>query len=166
MQTYKLINNKTKEETICNLVTINGFDYYVEDREPTASHALLDNCYYIFNNKLYKRKYSHHVDCKLVLCTNNSNIDIPKVIDEVNIIIKNAFYDKKGDFKRSTIGADDWINGLKLGYNKAKETYQFTEEDIIEFAQYVLDNISYNNDKLKEMLFTWKKQQIKTIYYE
>ena len=89
---YRLINNKTKEETICNLVTINGFDYYVEDREPTASHALLDNCYYIFNNKLYKRKYSHHVDCKLVLCTNNSNIDIPKVIDEVNIIIKNAFY--------------------------------------------------------------------------
>ena len=43
---------------------------------------------------------------------------------------------------------------------------QFTEEDIIEFAQYVLDNISYNNDKLEEMLFTWKKQQIKTIYYE
>lgn len=101
-----------------------------------------------------------------VIATNNPNIDIPKVIDEVDNIIKNAFYDKKGDFKRSTIGADDWINGLKLGYNKAKETYQFTEEDMIEFAQYVLDNISYNNDKLEEMLFTWKKQQLKTIYYE
>ena len=101
-----------------------------------------------------------------VIATNNPNIDIPKVIDEVDNIIKNAFYDKKGDFKRSTIGADDWINGLKLGYNKAKETYKFTEEDMIEFAQYVLDNISYNNDKLEEMLFTWKKQQLKTIYYE
>lgn len=56
-----------------------------------------------------------------VIATNNPNIDIPKVIDEVDNIIKNAFYDKKGDFKRSTIGADDWINGLKLGYNKANE---------------------------------------------
>ena len=25
MQTYKLINNTTKEETICSLVTIDGF---------------------------------------------------------------------------------------------------------------------------------------------
>jgi hypothetical protein len=47
-------------------------------------------------------------------------------------------------------------NGEKLLY----------AEDMIEFARYVLDNISYNNDKLEEMLFTWKKQQIKTIYYE
>jgi hypothetical protein len=65
--------------------------------------------------------------------------------------------------------ADLWCSykiGFGDGYNKAKETYQYTEEDIIEFAQYVLDNISYNNDKLEEMLFTWKKQQIKTIYYE
>lgn len=165
MQTYKLINNTTKEETICSLVTIGGFDYYVEDREPTASHALLDNCYYIFDNKLYKRKYSHHVDCKLVLCTNNSNIDIPKVIDEVNIIIKNAFYDKKGDFKRSTIGADDWINGLKLGYNKAKETYQFTEEDIFGLKD-LLQNTSPLMFEVVARNYIRNLKETKTIYYE
>lgn len=164
---YRLINNKTKEETICNLVTINGFDYYVSDTRITELSAN-DRYYTIVENPRRIVRYSKHIQSKdaVIIATNNPNIDIPKVIDEVNIIIKNAFYDKKGDFKRSTIGADDWINGLKLGYNKAKETYQFTEEDIIEFAQYVLDNISYNNDKLEEMLFTWKKQQIKTIYYE
>ena len=165
MQTYRLINNKTKEETICSLVTIDGFDYYVEDREPTASHALLDNCYYIFDNKLYKRKYSHHVDCKLVLCTNNPNIDIPKVIDEVDNIIKNAFYDKKGDFKRSTIGADDWINGLKLGYNKAKETYQFTEEDIFGLKD-LLQNTSPLMFEVVTRNYIRNLKETKTIYYE
>lgn len=26
---YKLINNQTKKETLCDKVTIDGFDYYV-----------------------------------------------------------------------------------------------------------------------------------------
>lgn len=186
MQTYKLINNTTKEETICSLVTIDGFEYYVSNDKIKKSDYFYvktknifggniiaksigngKNCWeeHIITSVMDEKGY-HPSHCFKVIATNNPNIDIPKVIDEVDNIIKNAFYDKKGDFKRSTIGADDWINGLKLGYNKAKETYQFTEEDMIEFAQYVLDNISYNNDKLEEMLFTWKKQQIKTIYYE
>ena len=70
----------------------------------------------------------------------------------------------------SNRGIDKSNGGLEReyieGFNKAKETYKFTEENMTEFAQYVLDNISYNNDKLEEMLSTWKEQQIKTIYYE
>ena len=33
MKKFKLINNKTKEETVCSLVTIDGFEYYVDDNE-------------------------------------------------------------------------------------------------------------------------------------
>jgi hypothetical protein len=30
---YKLINNKTKEEHLCEKVTIDGFDYYVSNEK-------------------------------------------------------------------------------------------------------------------------------------
>lgn len=176
MQTYRLINNKTKEETICSLVTIDSFDYYVSDDK------IIENISVIYNNKIYSTVYSNTVpqgeillsgfgyvmksSCKKVIATNNPNIDIPKVIDETE-----ESFNIVDDIKVRYSGeeADLWCSykiGFGDGYNKAKETYQYTEEDIIEFAQYVLDNISYNNDKLEEMLFTWKKQQIKTIYYE
>lgn len=32
MKKYKLINNQTKEEYLCDKVTIDGFDYYVSDK--------------------------------------------------------------------------------------------------------------------------------------
>ena len=40
---YKLINNKTKEETICSLVTIDVFEYYVENTVPFFNDWLYDN---------------------------------------------------------------------------------------------------------------------------
>ena len=160
MQKFKLINNKTKEETICNLVTINGFDYYVEDREPTASHALLDNCYYIFDNKLYKRKYSHHVDCKLVLCTNNPNIDIPKVIDELDSLVEKDMENNYPSYPAV----------FRRGYSKAKETYKYTEEDLISFAYFYFieefNSTMQSSKSTEKLLSMWKEQQITTIFYE
>ena len=159
---YKLIHNTTKEETICKKVFIDGFEYYVSDEIAKANEYY----YSILNNKIGISFIQKNKDLKKVLCTNNPNIDIPKVIDETE-----ESFNIVDDIKVRYSGeeADLWCSykiGFGDGYNKAKETYQYTEEDIIEFAQYVLDNISYNNDKLEEMLFTWKKQQIKTIYYE
>lgn len=167
MQTYKLINNKTKEETICSLVTIDSFDYYVTSNGYIKSKE--------FNYDVTRKAIVQLIQdfgttatefLMKILATNNPNIDIPKVIDETE-----ESFNIVDDIKVRYSGeeADLWCSykiGFGDGYNKAKETYQFTEEDIIEFAQYVLDNISYNNDKLEEMLFTWKKQQLKTIYYE
>lgn len=188
MQTYKLINNTTKEETICSLVTIDGFNYYVSDNkikkgDTTISgnttlkfgwnwgfNKIKDDKQAESENQMAELTKSTSVKTpslmfKVLIATNNPNIDIPKVIDEVNIIIKNAFYDKKGDFKRSTIGADDWINGLKLGYNKAKETYQFTEEDIFGLKD-LLQNTSPLMFEVVARNYIRNLKETKTIYYE
>ena len=181
MSKYKLINTKTKEEHLCEKVTINGFEYYIVDEEPSLYDTLM-GCYYIFKKTLYKRELNHHTGCKKVIATNNPNIDIPKVVDEVEKFIKKIFYKEDGiNFKRSTIGADDLINGFKIGYNKSQETYSFSEEDMIEFAEFVAKYSDKNKNYKGEMLYAqskydgaertidllqlWKEQQPKIIYY-
>lgn len=182
---YKLIKNTTKEETICSLVTIDGFEYYVSDAKIKKNDYFYVKTKNIFggniitksigNGKNYweehiitsvmDEKGYHPSHCSKVIATNNPNIDIPKVIDEVDNIIKNTFYDENGDFKRSTIGADDWINGLKLSYNKAKETYQYTEEDIFGLKD-LLQNTSPLMFEVVTRNYIRNLKETKTIYYE
>lgn len=160
---YKLINKNTEKGIICKKLVIDSFDYYYND------DSFGDNEYYYdTKQKTIRNGSNNHVTGgykKKIIATNNPNIDIPKVIDEVDNIIKNAFYDKKGDFKRSTIGADDWINGLKLGYNKAKETYQFTEEDIFGLKD-LLQNTSPLMFEVVARNYIRNLKETKTIYYE
>ena len=155
---YKLINAKTNEETLCDKVTIDGFDYYVSDEEPTLSDTL-NTCYYIFNNTLYKREYSHHKGCKKLIATNNPSIDIPKVIDEVGGLAKKSF----GNWR--TIKQEI---GFKVGYNKSQETHPFSEKDMIEFHKWAFQQVRIKESDLttKELLQLWKQQQPKTLYYE
>lgn len=81
---YKLVNTTTKEETICDKVVVDGFDYYVSDNpitEKWEGFAYKDDVkikvfkHYFTTNEWYK-------DSKKVIATNNPNIDIPKVVDE------------------------------------------------------------------------------------
>ena len=47
---YKLINQKTKEEHLCDKVTIDGFDYYASDELPKQNDAVITavgNIHYI-----------------------------------------------------------------------------------------------------------------------
>lgn len=172
MNRYKLINITTKEETICDKVTIEGFDYYVSDETPKKEGQ---KCYSYYINELVMFGLPHTIGCKKVIATNNPNIDIPKVIDEV---------EKLAELRYKTIGfIEEWREleennpkneGFIEGYNKAKETYQFTEQDMIEFTKF------YNSYKemikteqweiiessCEDVLKVWKSQQPITIYYE
>lgn len=164
MSKYKLINNKTKEETICSLVTIDGFNYYVSEGKIKINDPITDNY----------RVWFWRDDCSLlgrkkVLCTNNPNIDIPKVID-INIMDTLA---------KNTTKEQKFANGLhekvvaeiyfRKGYNKAKETYKFTEENMVEFglfcANFALSDEDIEDKTRKELLDIWKEQQPKKIYY-
>jgi len=91
---YELINTKTKEEHLCNKITIDGFDYYVSGEEIKLNDFVhLDNT--IKELPEYNGNYiiqllddallnsSNALNCKKVIATNNPNIDIPKVVDEV-----------------------------------------------------------------------------------
>ena len=162
---YKLINSVSKIETICDKVVVDGFDYYV-----MTTH--IESCWVITDNdklvKVGKSNYEnwHEFNSKKVIATNNPNMDIPKVVDEVDY---ECMKDQNGG-----------INGMWVrGYNKCQETHLFSEEDMVEFVEFVNDNAVRNTegtwmlfDNPKNMLTTkqllqlWKEQKTKTVWYE
>lgn len=161
----KLINIKTGESHICDKVTIGGFDYYVSNEKAIVGFYGYIN----FRGGDIKKvgKYFAN-DWKRVVATNNPNISIPKVVDEAD------YYYPKLDV--STKEDTDNIL-LREGYNKAKETFLFTKEDMVEFTEWC--NKEYEFDTRCNMWFhgsgyyetsdlieIWQKQKPKVIYYE
>lgn len=195
---YKLINNKTKEETLCDKVTIDGFDYYVSDENPSFE----DENKYCFSKERGLEKVSkasvdflHKSFCvkksKKVIACNNPNIDIAQVVDDVEDldILKSKWYDNQEEdrseafvFQYSGIVDDALEKGIIIGYNKSQEMFPFTEEDMIEFAEFVAKYSDKNKNYKGEMLYAqskydgaertidllqlWKEQRTKTIYYD
>ena len=163
---YKLINNKTKEETICSLVTIDEFDYYVNDNEIIQKDFYID--FRSDGNKLEQFKTKEDwvlvgiCDSKKVITTNNPNIDIPKVIEEIDLAFN--YYNSNEQYKVSD--SFHYTNG----YNKAKETYHFTVQDMLDFGKYCINNQLCKEEnryyQYWELLQIFKEQQIKTIFYE
>lgn len=171
---YKLINSKTKEETICNKVVIDGFDYYASSDKISINDPITDNY----------RVWFWRDDCSLlgrkkVLATNNPNIDINKIIDNIEALsIKecNPDYGRFGE-ELEYVERQFW----KKGYNKSQETSPFSDDDIISYRKFwVSQNIEWYDDtelgevyinkkgkKIteKELLDIWKEKRIKTIYY-
>ena len=189
---YKLINTKTNQETLCDKVTIKGFEYYVSEEAKIKADNLwvvskrtkyLGKTFYpkndgtvtddVIKELLLSVKYEGHYettvgrggDCDLVIACNNPNIDIPKLIDEVERLAlqhndysaqkPSITYDREGYFN---------VKNYIDGYNQSQYTHPFSEEDMIEFATYMLYNA--RPLPLKQQLDEWKAQQSKTIYYE
>ena len=125
---YKLINRKTNEETICEKVVVDGYDYYVN-----INSTLRLNDFVYLDNSIkelpdYKGKHIIQLLDKTLLdsanalntpksiATNNPNIDIPKVIDGHD------------DFN-----LDSEISKLNTPerYDSANQRYNYSESDII-----------------------------------
>ena len=165
MKKYKLINTTTKEEHLCDKVTIDGFDYYVSDEK----YAVGENCIgedegglrihkcVILNNCLA-------IGCKKVIATNNPNIDIPQILEEPN---ETLIHQIAADLGYRML-PDDLEEGIKAGYKESQETHPFSEDDMVEFGKYAHnDAFSLSNVKtFKELFQLWKEQQTKIIYYE
>jgi hypothetical protein len=161
MNRYKLINITTKEEIICDKVTIDGFSYYVSDEiikdvRPHKGKWHIEKDYILNKFPTYLTDLS---ECKLVIATKNLNIDVPKVVDEFDLAFN--YYNSNEQYKVSD--SFHYMNG----FNKTKETYQFTEQDMIEFAKwYQVETKTNMTLTTKELLDIWKSQQPITIYYE
>lgn len=193
MKKYKLINKQTKEEHLCDKVTMDGFDYYVSDF--VSEHHPKEGWFFKFGvvfNLKENLKYSDWREAwfactianlmsqyKKVIATNNPNIDIPKVVDEIEELADEYF-------KTTSFGSTNKYASYKKfkdGYKKSQETHPFSEEDMIEFAEWCRDKavreFAYsvgetNNWELKgeqkikttkELLELWKEKQPKIIYY-
>ena len=86
---YKLINITTKKETLCDKVTVDGFDYYVNDDEfDSSKNYFID--FQDDRNSLHQIGYDLDDDgwieqydvkfFKKVIACNNPNIDVPQVV--------------------------------------------------------------------------------------
>lgn len=166
---YKLINNKTKEETLCDKITIDGFDYYVSDEKPAKGEYFYNK----IDDEIYGPAEGHEIvynkelkwDFKIT-ATNNPNIDIPKVVGEVQELAKQEHV-----YNHKSVNEISFRLGFEEGYNKSQETHPFSEEDMIEFAEWIVrmdwNELSVVYEKsTKELLQLWKEQQTKIIYYE
>ena len=173
---YKLVNIKTQKETLCQKIQIENFDYYVSDEKIN-----INDWYYLpRTNNIHQCKedatelnLERIVGTKKVIATNNPNIDISKVVDEVARL--KFVYNEGGNKDVFTTGV---LTGVEIGYNKSQETHPFSEEDMIEFLDWIRDNTVFDaaptpyyrksQERLsqKELLQLWKEQQPKIVYYE
>lgn len=171
---YKLINSQTKEKHLCDKVTIDGFDYYVVNEIPSIGDKSI-----LQVEDFATLILTHYDACEpdytgtKVIATNNSDIDVPKVVDEVARLAEE--HCEWWEFER-LLGSGS--NGLAhdsfiSGYHKSQETHPFSEEDIIDFYEWMQ---SYQDlscalrinevDTKGELIELWKKQRPKTVYYE
>ena len=169
---YLLINQETGEQTLCDKVTIDGFDYYAY-----ACHGeirLNDPVTDKYRVWFWGDNFSL-LGTQKVIATNNPNIDIPKVVDEVEKMSKSLY-------PSSPQKAKHFI----AGYTKSQETHPFSEEDMIEFNKWICDSgymwnwkfelytlemipseriVKIHGKSAKELLELWKSQQPKKVYY-
>lgn len=161
---YKLINRLTEEEHICDKVTGDGFDYYVG----AMPNKFYEGWYELDGKLFHTSKTMLQTGCKSLIATNNPSVDVPQVVDEVDSFV-DEIYVGQGDY----FEAGQRLGRIE-GYDKAKETYKFKEEDIEFFIKKTLEvaeksviwSSEYYKHILKELLQLWKDQQPIKVYYE
>lgn len=96
-----------------------------------------------------------------IIATNNPNIDIPKVVDEVEKLFNSIPWSSRHDMDNFS---------FKDGYNKSQETHPFSEDDLkMAIKDFHEMNMAYltgkedDNLDINEFIKKWKP---KTIYYE
>src|SRR5574343_1077429 len=189
---YKLINQITKEEHLCDKVIIDGMDYYVSD-ENVVSPCYFYNKTTNYLGKSLKKEGAFwtceniegfHLlsEAKKVIATTNPNIDIPQILEEPNEILVHQIAADLG----YRILPDDLEEGIKAGYKESQETHPFSEVDMSEFYEWCdtseeasnfwkenIINIDMNGshykkirENRKKLLEIWKEKRIKTFYFE
>ena len=180
----KIINKNTNQQFDCEEVEIDGYKYYLYyNTEPKK----IGQYYINKDNQVDIVKTGKELG-KPILCSNNPNIEIPKVVDEVDKISEEWFLINgynQFDYIHShrTPDAITASNLFKAGYNKSQETHPFSEQDMLDFVLWKDENkfsvISTKEDWVselleysgcvyttKELLQPWQEQQPKIVYYE
>lgn len=172
---YLLINQQTKEEHLCDKVTIDGFDYYVNGEVPPSigDKSVLEV------EGFDPIVLTHFEECELsyegkkVIATNNPSLDIPQVVDEVE---RTAHEYAKNEYPSSMYSVEIGMphrgtafRGFTDGYNKSQETHPFSQEDVREIFKIAQMQKNYGDYKpytFEEAIQLWKSQQPKKVYYE
>lgn len=175
MKKYKLINLTTKQETICDKVTILMFDYYVSDESPFLDcfvYDILDKTVWRVTNQHCLIAYFEQ-NCnnwKVVIATNNPYIDLPKVVNAINNLAKTASikYSRNDDLDELVLGVSE--NSFIEGYDKSQETHPYSADDMIEFLDwigndyYIFEKWATNKKSPRELFQLWEEQRPQKIY--
>lgn len=172
---YKLINRKTNKQHFCEKVTIDGFDYYLIEEfceDGDWFYISISNKIEQYNKTFnYGEFHPHKFFWSKVIATNNPNMNIPKVIDLVEIL---AYQHDIETFLSSNLDYGSFVTG----YDKSQQTHPFTDDDMIEFVEWVYkndyklcfdgwcQNIEDKSKTTKELFKIWKDEQPKILYYE
>lgn len=181
---YLLKQNKENKGILCDKVTIDRFDYYVNEEKTLSNNGdwYLGHPNYdtLFKWGMFGIHEGKQVWINKVIATNNPNIDLPQVVDEVEVIL-DAVYPKipSGVYGHTLIAQKRDI--FLRGYNKSQETHSFSEEDLKSLLDFITNekseySIMYGNqterfstnDKdfiIEQLIEIWKEQQPKIIYY-
>jgi hypothetical protein len=151
---YQLINKQTGEQTLCDKVTIDGFDYYVSNGQPNINDFSFNTKYEWIKEVDKNYLLFVNYEDKKVMATTNPNLDIPQVVDEVETLAREATKIYINEREKQTVYLE-FMNG----YNKSQETHSFSEEDADAYADAVMGGCLL---RAKE----WKLQQPKKVYYE
>lgn len=179
MSKYKLINTTNKEEHLCDKVTIDGFDYYVGGKIKLHGENLENGKFYIEHTQIKPDRFSlfkrdmeddSFENCFLIIATTNPNINIPKVVNEVERLTFQEFK----DWSFGEHGPWHTYKMFQKGYSKSQETHPFNEDDVEFFVKKALEDAKksvcwsdeYYKHLTKELLQLWKEQQTKKVYYE
>lgn len=157
----KVINKNTNQQFDCEEVEISGYKYYLYyNTEPKK----IGQYYITKDNQVDIVKTGKELG-KPILCTNNPNIDIPKVVDDVEVLYPT---NRKGDMWMPN---RDEINNQyrQEGYSKSQETHPNSDEDMKSFGKFCIENNFCKEEnryyQYWEMLKLWKEQQPKKVYY-
>jgi len=178
MNKYKLININTKEEQLCDKVTAeDGFCYYVSEGEPFAYAYIKHKNEVIKVNRIgetsgavyHDKGFNYPHECQKVVATNNSNIDIPMVIDAVQVFAE-------------TKVPDGFRTIWKSGYNKSQKTHPFSLDDVKEIISLAreqywdIDNRGFSSNTEgdwsfkysteDEIIQKYQETKVLTIFYE
>lgn len=181
---YLLKKDEQDKGVLCDKVTIDGFDYYQSDEliksgEFFIGHRISDEQPYLACASPMKEAKG---DKGKVIATTNPNIDLPQVVDEVEVLAEEhankvwGIYIDDIDEDCNDTRGNNSISDFKAGYNKSQSTHPNSDEDMIEFNEWVNLNTnltSINGEYLhnnvrhttRDLLQHWKSLQPKVIYY-
>lgn len=180
---YLLVNKKTKEEHLCSKVTLNRFDYYLDDTDIQRPCSPINVC--MAHVSKICDKCGKYKGLK-VIATDDSNIELPQIINEdlsiSDLALKSiGIIQDKVPLREDFITDVQWgfMNGFINGYEQSQESHPYTLQDMVDFAKWIADFKKHGYVKqlyeaciinkatlVEDLVGIWEKQKIKTIYYE
>jgi hypothetical protein len=168
---YRLINETTKEEFICNKITDrDSFDYYYTINLPAEESY----CVRFIREIPYLMTYDKGIEAKQyrIIATNNPSIDLVNQYDNIKKMVGKiqTYFEGLGV-------SEEFI----AGYTKSQKTHPFSLDDIVEFNKwkltlrvvkkedyflYILPHDETKSLTIEELLNYWNSTRIKTVYFK